>query len=175
MAKRISLICHPDTPARQVDRVEVRFGMSSLEYRVFAAGGLAVPPAGQPRRRDELWTTTCFELFTHPEPETETAYQECNFSPSRSWAAYEFRTYRRGRRDLEIAPPRIDFWSDVTGCALRVEHELVWPFAFHCRVGLSAIVEEADGTKSYWALAHPPGEPDFHHPDCFAVELPPLV
>jgi len=22
-------------------------------------------------------------------------------------------------------------------------------------------------------LAHPPGKPDFHHPDCFALELPP--
>jgi hypothetical protein len=40
--------------------------------------------------------------------------------------------------------------------------------------GLSAVIEEADGTKSYWALAHPSGEPDFHHPDCFALELPAL-
>jgi hypothetical protein len=35
-------------------------------------------------------------------------------------------------------------------------------------LGLSAVLEEQDGTKSYWALAHPPGgKPDFHHPDCF--------
>ena len=40
------------------------------------------------------------------------------------------------------------------------------------RLGLSAVIEEADGTKSYWALAHPPGSPDFHHADCFVVELP---
>jgi hypothetical protein len=39
--------------------------------------------------------------------------------------------------------------------------------------GISAIIEEADGTKSHWALAHPPGEPDFHHPDCFVLDLPP--
>lgn len=39
------------------------------------------------------------------------------------------------------------------------------------RVGLSAVIEETDGTKSYWALRHPPGKPDFHHPDCFALEL----
>ena len=39
-------------------------------------------------------------------------------------------------------------------------------------MGLSAIIEETDGTKSYWALAHPPGEePDFHDPACFALEL----
>jgi len=40
------------------------------------------------------------------------------------------------------------------------------------KLGLSAVIEEIDGTKSYWALAHPPGKPDFHHPDCFALTLP---
>ena len=41
------------------------------------------------------------------------------------------------------------------------------------RLGLSAVLEAKDGTKSYWALAHPPGDqPDFHHPDCFAARLP---
>lgn len=37
--------------------------------------------------------------------------------------------------------------------------------------GISAVIEEASGRKSYWALAHPPGPPDFHHPDCFTLEL----
>jgi len=40
------------------------------------------------------------------------------------------------------------------------------------RLGLSAVIEEAGGGRSYWALAHPPGKPDFHHSDCFALELP---
>ena len=34
-------------------------------------------------------------------------------------------------------------------------------------------IEEASGRISYWALKHPPGRPDFHHPDGFALELPP--
>jgi hypothetical protein len=38
--------------------------------------------------------------------------------------------------------------------------------------GVAAVIEEADGAKSYWALAHPPGKPDFHHRDCFQLELP---
>jgi hypothetical protein len=46
-------------------------------------------------------------------------------------------------------------------------------FASHCQVGISAVIEEVGGTKSYWALAHPPGKPDFHHPTCFAATLPP--
>lgn len=39
-------------------------------------------------------------------------------------------------------------------------------------LGMSAVIEEVDGTKSFWALAHPPGKPDFHHPDCFTLKVP---
>jgi hypothetical protein len=39
------------------------------------------------------------------------------------------------------------------------------------RLGLCAVIEDALGRISYWALAHPPGRPDFHHPDCFALAL----
>jgi hypothetical protein len=41
------------------------------------------------------------------------------------------------------------------------------------RLGLSALIEDTSGSKSCWALAHPPGKPDFHHPDCFAHEFSP--
>ncbi len=38
-------------------------------------------------------------------------------------------------------------------------------------VGLAAVIEETNGRLSYWALAHPPGKPDFHHLDGFALAL----
>jgi hypothetical protein len=38
-------------------------------------------------------------------------------------------------------------------------------------VGLAAVVEETNGCLSYWALTHPPGKPDFHHRDSFALAL----
>ena len=38
-------------------------------------------------------------------------------------------------------------------------------------VGLSAVIEDLDGSLSYWSLKHPPGKPDFHHADCFALEI----
>ncbi|QLQ12045.1 MAG: hypothetical protein HZY74_00360 [Brevundimonas sp.] len=41
-----------------------------------------------------------------------------------------------------------------------------------CRIGLTAVIEDTDGTISYWALAHPSDKPDFHHPDSFVLELP---
>ena len=40
------------------------------------------------------------------------------------------------------------------------------------RASLAAVIEEEDGAKSYWALAHPPGKSDFHHTDCFVARLP---
>jgi hypothetical protein len=175
---RAELICHPDTPPRSVKRVRAgiapnTMGLSQLEYRVFAGGELALPAPARPGRRDELWKTTCFEMFTRVDDEP--GYQEYNFGPSRDWAAYDFTSHRKGRRDLTIAAPAISGWGDVTGYVLDVKMDLMSLWASECRIGLSAVIEEADGTKSYWALAHPPGEPDFHHPDCFALELPPLV
>src|ERR671928_5206 len=33
------------------------------------------------------------------------------------------------------------------------------------RVAVSAVIEDASGVLSYWALKHPSDKPDFHHPD----------
>ena len=41
-----------------------------------------------------------------------------------------------------------------------------------CQLGVSAVIEETNGRKSYWALAHPPGKADFHHDDGFVLQLP---
>ena len=40
------------------------------------------------------------------------------------------------------------------------------------QLALTAVIEDTTGALSYWALAHPSGAPDFHHPDCFVLELP---
>ena len=40
------------------------------------------------------------------------------------------------------------------------------------RMGVSTVIETVDGAISYWALAHPPDKPDFHHPESFVLELP---
>jgi hypothetical protein len=39
------------------------------------------------------------------------------------------------------------------------------------RLALSAVIEAQSGTITWWALRHPQGRPDFHHPDGFALEL----
>ena len=41
------------------------------------------------------------------------------------------------------------------------------------RLALTAVIEQRDSLKSYWALAHPAGQPDFHHADGFSQILTP--
>jgi hypothetical protein len=100
---------------------------------------------------------------------TDGGYLEFNFSPSTEWAAYRFSGYREGMAELDIPAPKITV--SQTDHALQLTADIALPEPA-TRLGLSAVIEEKDGTKSYWALHHPPGDrPDFHHPDCFALDL----
>jgi len=133
---------------------------------------LAIPALEDPARADGLWQTTCFELFMRDEVHAN--YLEFNFSPSSRWAAYGFAGYRTGMTSLELATePRIGLDVSENHFAIEVRLQIPAPWAGVPLVaGFSAIIEGADGTKTYWALAHPPGKPDFHHRDCFALALP---
>lgn len=133
---------------------------------------LAIPARSEPRRADDLWQTTCFELFVRGEG---LAYHEYNFSPSAEWAAYAFDSYRTGMQDIPVVNEPIISVSQ-TPFGLETHITLGLPLGIEAtRIGFSAIIEETDGTKSYWALAHPDGPPDFHHDACFAATLPPIA
>ena len=126
------------------------------------------------KRTDGLWKTTCFECFVREEGKE--SYREFNVAFDGGWAAYEFASYRDGMREADIVPPlsirkKAEDWMTLES---RFFHPIKFGPAMPTHwANLSAIIEETDGTKSYWALAHPPGKPDFHHPDCFVLELPP--
>jgi hypothetical protein len=173
---RLALTPHPDTPSEAVRRIEVEVARRgrdlALSFRLTGSlDRLLIPPPAPPVRADGLWQHSCFEAFIRPAGSE--AYREFNFSPSGEWAAYRFDSYRSGMSDLEeFPPPRI---ATRSGEVLEVEVGLVpgLPGESTWQLGLSAVVEEASGGKSYWALAHPPGQPDFHSRDCFALELAP--
>ena len=139
-------------------------------------GELRLPPAAAPARGDELWQHTCLEAFVGAA--AGGAYYELNFSPSTRWAAYRFSSPRDGMRvATEIGAPRIEV-QPAPGCwtlrtVLKLDELTALPRDAAWRLGLAAITEDTRGGKSYWALAHPPGKPDFHHFDCFAHEFSP--
>ncbi len=161
----MQLFPHPASPPAAVSAVTVsasiRRGMSDFVYRVDGPALLA--EAGGPGRGAELWKHSCFELFVMPGEGP--GYCEFNFAPSRQWAAYRFSGYRAGMADLEIPAPAIERLAD--GVRVRIDLGGLPDGAW--RVGISAVIEEAGGRLSYWALAHPEGRADFHDPACFAL------
>lgn len=173
------LLAHPDTPAATIKGVDVELFMTDgddvlLSFAVRGSDSLVLPEPSSAGRCDGLWKTTCFECFLRPA--SSEGYFEFNFSPSGKWAAYAFEARRRGMRDLELSvEPHVECYDDANPddyvCDARLDLSDVPSTAL--RIGLSAIIVERDGTRSYWALAHAPGKPDFHHPDCFTIELPP--
>ncbi len=176
---RASLLCHPSTPRSPVRAVVVRAGFT-------AGGGIALafslegdvqrvrlPAPRTARRVDGLWRHTCAEAFVMAGDGP--AYREFNFAPSGEWAAYAFRAYREPEPvDVPLEPrivvrktgDRLELDASIAADALpstRVGTPL--------RLGLSVVVEDTDGSLSYWALRHPPGSPDFHRAEAFALSF----
>jgi hypothetical protein len=177
---QLNLTSHPATPSAQPDfKVwasvdhSAAFGATATTNIWFGIGAPAsrfvIPSADEPSRAKDLWQTTCLEAFFRESGSP--SYQEWNFAPSGDWAAYAFSAYREGMTDLEVgAPPYIRMEDNLTwwtlGATIAVEAGKNWEF------NLAGVLEEKDGTKSYWALAHAPDKPDFHHADCFVAKLP---
>jgi hypothetical protein len=178
-AQRALLLAHPDTPGERVWSIAVEVqleGAATLACRYSLHGEvdrLRVPGARPGRRADDLWRHTCFELFAAGA--SAAGYYEFNFSPSLDWAAYRFSEYREGMTPAHLsrAPGlRSRKTSDRLELAATVHlaglPELAGPVL---RLALTAVVEDDSGSLSYWALRHPRGNPDFHDPEGFALEL----
>lgn len=174
---QVELWTHPSSfPGESVKGIHVQLWRPNaqtlrLRYDVTGrAAGLRIAERTQGFRADNLWKTTCFELFLSPVGRTD--YVEFNFAPSSQWAAYAFDSYRTGMRQ---APLGYDPSIEVTHNDERliVEVELIHAFEPTAyRLGVSAVIEEQMAPISYWAASHPSDKPDFHHPAGFARELP---
>jgi|SRR5579871_3186245 len=175
-----ALDLHSDSRCAAASRIEAEITRESasrliLDYRLSGRiADLAIPPLARPQRTDDLWRHTCFEAFI--KSTDSLGYCEFNLSPSRAWAAYRFSGYRIGMAPaLEIDEVIIETRLASDQLALRAVLDLagfkdlvpapLW------RVGISAVIEETNGAKSYWALNHPAGKPDFHHLDGFVLDL----
>jgi hypothetical protein len=177
---RVALVAHPSTPASGVLGVVVSVALQADGAIALSFGvegdieRLRVPLPAGPRRVDGLWRHTCFEAFVMAG--SGSGYRELNFSPSGRWAAYAFRRYREGGPlDVEVEPAIV-----VRRDRDRLQVDAVVPAACltprdegaGLRLGLAAVLEDVDGSLSYWALRHPADRPDFHHVDGFVLEVP---
>lgn len=172
---------------RRVDGLDFSFTLELPPH----ARSLKIPvlkPEIDRVRRDELWKSTCLEIFWGPA--SGCSYLEMNLSPSGDWNVYAFDSYREGMRP--VFDVRVDFAHqfarqrarqneasvDVfswTG-SLRLDSGQAREFAESLRssslvLGATAVLEYEDGGREYWALAHAGKQPDFHLRESFRLRL----
>ena len=174
MVQTLELTAHPAFQPAQVKAVSVRWAKIDdrrlmLRFRVDGAGALVVPPFRGHGEADELWKTTCFELFLY---DGEGRYRELNFSPSGQWAIYSFAGYRNraGHAVLRDHPEiKHEQGASVFVQTVFVDATILLGAE---RAALAAVLEEEGGRPSYWAMAHNGLKPDFHDPFGFRLPLP---
>lgn len=167
---RATLHPHPACAPGPIRAMHVELARNGLRLalRYVAEGdpaGVAWPAAEAPGRGEALWEHTCFEAFVS----TDDGYREFNLSPSGQWASYGFSGYRTDM--AEAAEVAVVEGLDGGDDYVALEATLELPARVR-RVAVSAVIEAVDGTRTYWALAHPSDKPDFHHPDSFVLDLP---
>jgi hypothetical protein len=176
-----TLAPHPDTPCAAITSISAavaRTNDGQLVVHYIASGDMDAvvipPPVRYSSRADELWKTTCFEAFI--QADGDLSYAEFNFAPSTAWAAYRFASYRADMLPLTLPAPHfdVDLKSNALEIVVAVDCNLPAELDLNRNwtIGLTAVIEELDGRKSYWALSHPPGKPDFHQRTCFVLQLP---
>ena len=171
------LVCHPNTPSKYATEIDAHVelkpdGRLWIRYHVECEQpAIIFEGPEEPNRTDFLWKHTCFETFITREGQSN--YIEFNFCPSSRWAAYQFTDYRAKAADFPVeTAPEIYLEASETHIALEVD--LLLPKAWRegeMLMGISAIIEEADETSSYWALKHSGEKPDFHDSSCFIHRL----
>ena len=175
-----ALAHHPEAHSQIVHEINVqmrwlRDDTLALTYTLTGdCARLRIPPSRPSAKIAGLWQHTCFEAFVSLPGDS--VYQEFNFSPSGEWSVYHFRGYRN-RLPVEEDDPAPQILVQRTKKSLALEARIrlsqlliIQPLL----LALSAVIEDDAGTLSYWALKHPPGKPDFHHPEAFGLKIAPL-
>ncbi|MDG1443894.1 MAG: hypothetical protein P8R02_14540 [Pseudomonadales bacterium] len=136
---------------------------------------------GMLRRQDELWKSTCFEIFVS-EPVSDSIaakpYFELNISPSGSWQCYRFEDYRQGQsvsNTFAVTQTSASHSAEHYSLRCTVEYSLPQFVTTSLDISVSAILKtqsaetlKPDGDRSaaaelnYYALSHPNKQPDFH-------------
>ncbi|TMJ12523.1 MAG: DOMON-like domain-containing protein [Alphaproteobacteria bacterium] len=164
---------HPDCtpPSIAIEAEAVREGSDGLRLHYVVSGdvgSLLLPAPAPPVRADGLWQHSCFEAFVLAGEGP--GYHEINLSPSSAWAAYAFAAYREGMENAAIPPPAVE--TSGTRARFELTARISGLPSGDWRLNLSAVIETCEGSKSWWALAHPPGRADFHNSAAFRLSLP---
>ncbi|WP_455206200.1 DOMON-like domain-containing protein [Kaarinaea lacus] len=124
----------------------------------------------RPSRKDQLWNSTCCELFVGASDKS--TYWEYNLSPSHDWAIFGFTDYRENKTDelsVSVLEVNTEFDNDKEyglNSILTLPDALVGQ---NLDIGISMVIQDKAGNPHYYALSHPGARPDFHDRKCFSI------
>jgi hypothetical protein len=171
---------------RLKDRLDFVFILSSRVPTDMESLVLSDPSEPMMRkRRDELWKSTCLEIFVGSSQGA--GYLELNMAPSGDWNLYAFDQYRTAMRPAQNPhPPLVKMVRSASGDAIEFHGSLKKaadsqgknPCDIHellsspgLVMGATAVLEYKTGEREYWALAHAGEKPDFHLRESFRLAL----
>lgn len=156
-------------------RIEHLYNRLALYYTLYGdLNNILLPaPAARPGRRQELWKATCFEFFLARKDQP--SYWEFNLSPSGDWNVYRMDAYRRTgfREEGRISQLQLETQTEKDAFSLATAVDLgpMLSTAVDLEVSITAIIQTAGGTETYWALTHAGPQADFHLRQSFILEL----
>jgi hypothetical protein len=147
----------------------------SLRYQVRGdVKQIVIPPlCNTPGRKNQLWENTCFEFFLGIKDAPE--YWEFNLSPAGHWNVYHFQDYRQGMHPetaFHILPFSIEKQLDSLTLFVDVDLTKIIHKERQIEIAISTVIKDINSDITYWALAHPGQEADFHRRDSFMILLP---
>jgi len=177
LLKTFALIPHP---APKIPTLEIKGTVARIDNHIavqYVVRGddvkniLFPAPSSIPTRKDDLWKATCFEFFLAIKNQPQ--YWEFNMSPSGNWNVYAMDAYRQVNMREEIVFTQLPFEFRKTNAGVFLDisvdlNPIIQPENI-LEIGITTIIQTADGTETYWALAHPGPHADFHLRDSFTL------
>jgi hypothetical protein len=120
---------------------------------------------------ENLWTTTCFEIFLKNAAGEN--YYEFNFNSKGDWNVFYFSKYRE-RVSIEKVPLNLKMETQVYADRIILKYQIdlkkLPSLKLPCQVNI-ATVTKTDLGITYWSQKHSGQKADFHNPSNFSLNL----
>lgn len=127
--------------------------------------------AGQLFPLENLWTTTCFEMFFKNTSSND--YYELNFNSKGDWNVFYFSDYRQRvnnhKSNIELKM-KILCKAERTNLSFRFDIRKMEKLKLPCAVNMATVLKTQSG-NSYWSQKHNQAKPDFHDFKNFTLKL----
>lgn len=122
-----------------------------------------------PQRKDDLWKTTCFELFLANK--TKRNYIELNLSPSLNYNIYSFSDYRADMnlensfiiRNTSVKHEKTKFNIKFMLESINIIN------TDDLLINISTVIKYSNDKSKYYAVMHNKDKADFHKKNTFVV------